>query len=365
MSNIEVFNASAFQGVAPAKVFKDIDLHSESLADGIGQSYGIIGYKGKVWTLRLRGETFTFTRPDDGTAAPFLDVIILRQLPAKSKSFYPPGSYQEGNVGTRPLCSSLDGVVPDPEVTSPQNNACVTCARNVFKTTPDGRKTRDCSDYKRLAVLILPKLTMPFFGGKALMEPVFLRVPPASLNDLAMMGDTMQQQGFQYYTFITRIGFKLDKPHPQMTFKAILPLTDQQGPMVLQMRDDMIAQRITGEDVIAKRAATAINAVTVVATPATGPMGNVTPIRAPAQQAPQPAPAAEDDGWNAPPVTAPVSAPAAAAENDGWGDVAPDASSSGQPTQAAAVPNTGTVSDTMTEEADADLEARVLGILQR
>ena len=41
---------------ASAAVFAGLNPESESLADGIGQSYGIIGYKGKVWTLRYRGE---------------------------------------------------------------------------------------------------------------------------------------------------------------------------------------------------------------------------------------------------------------------------------------------------------------------
>ena len=32
----------------------------ESLAGGIGTAYAIIGYKGKTWSLRYRGETHLF-----------------------------------------------------------------------------------------------------------------------------------------------------------------------------------------------------------------------------------------------------------------------------------------------------------------
>ena len=263
----DLMNISAFKGMAPAAAFAALDPHSESLADGIGSSYGIIGYKGKVWSLRLRGETYTFTRPDDGSPAAFLDVIVLRQLPNKSKSYYPPGTYSDGAAGTRPVCAALDGVTPDADIATPQSTACAVCPKNVFKVNPDGRKTRDCSDYKRLAVLVLPSLTARLLGAP-LMEPVFLRVPAASLNDLALLGEGMAAQGFHFASFITRIGFNPEKPHPQMTFRALQALTDKEAPLVLPMRDDPLSLRITGETEIgAHRPAAAAAAAT--------PAGNV------------------------------------------------------------------------------------------
>jgi len=241
-------NVSAFKGLAPAAAFAAaLDPHAESLADGIGSSYGIVGYKGKVWSLRLRGETHMFVRPDDGSPAAFLDVIVLRSPGYKSKSFYPPGTFQDGQIGTRPTCAALNGVTPDADIAEPQSNACATCPKNVFKLNAEGRKTRDCSDYKRLAVLILPSMTKALLGAP-LMEPVFLRVPAASLNDLALLGEGMSAQGFHYSSYITRIGFNPEKPHPQMTFRALQPLTDREAPLVLPLREDQTAIRITGEN---------------------------------------------------------------------------------------------------------------------
>lgn len=245
----DLMNISSFKGIAPADAFKALDPHAESLADGIGSSYGIIGYKGKVWSLRLRGETYTFVRPDDGSPAAFLDVIILRQLPNKSKSYYPANTYSDGAIGQRPVCAALDGVAPDADIATPQSAACATCPKNVFKINTDGRKTRECSDYKRLAVLVLPSLTKALLGAP-LMEPVFLRVPAASLNDLALLGEGMSAQGFHYSTYVTRIGFNPEKPHPQMTFRALQALTDREGPVVLPLRDDTTSKRITGENEI-------------------------------------------------------------------------------------------------------------------
>jgi hypothetical protein len=256
MSVTDLMNISAFKGLAPSQAFQQaLDPNSESLADGIGSSYGIIGYKGKVWSLRLRGETHMFVRPDDGSPAAFLDVIILRAPPYKSKSYYPAGTFQDGALGTRPTCAALDGVAPDADIATPQSNACAICPKNVFKLNAEGRKTRECSDYKRLAVLILPSQSKMLLGAP-LMEPVFLRVPAASLNDLAMLGEGMQAQGFHYSSYVTRIGFNPEKPHPQMTFRALVGLTDKEAPIVLPLREDPVAIRITGENETGKARAT-------------------------------------------------------------------------------------------------------------
>lgn len=249
--NTDLMNVAAFENETPDASFAILNPADESLADGIGSSYGIVGYRGKVWSLRLRGETHTFTRPDDGSPAAFLDVIILRSAGYKSKSYYPAGSFDQDNSGGRPLCAALDGNTPDSGIAEPQAAACAICPRNEWKTDSNGRKGRDCSDYKRLAVLILPSQTKALLGSP-LMEPVFLRVPAASLNDLAILGEAMTKKGFHYSSYITRIGFQLDKAHPQMTFRALQKLTSTEAPIVLPMREDPQAMRITGESEVGK-----------------------------------------------------------------------------------------------------------------
>jgi hypothetical protein len=259
MTNTELMNVQAFENQLPDAAFATLNPESESLADGIGQSYGVVGYKGKVWTLRYRGQTHTFTRPDDGSPSAFLDVIVLRSASYRSKSWYE-GGYQEGASGQRPTCSSLDGVAPDGDVPKRQAEACAICPKNEFKQNANGRKGKDCSDYKRLAVLVLPSQSARLFGGQPLMEPVFLRVPAASLNDLATLGEAMSKKGFHYATYITRIGFDAEKPHPQMTFRALQKLSAQEAPLVIQMREEPQALRITGENEVGKTRPSAISA---------------------------------------------------------------------------------------------------------
>jgi len=295
----DVMNLDSFKGAKPAQAFaQTLNASQDNLADGIGSSYGVIGYKGKVWSLRLRGERHTFVRPDDGTPASYIDVIILRSASHKSKSYYE--KYDpNASEGARPICSSLDGIVPDDDVAVKQSDACAICPRNAWKVNAEGRKGRECTDYKRLAVLVVPSMTKTLLGT-ALMEPVFLRIPPASLNDLAIVGETMAGQGWHYSSYVTRISFDPDQPHPKMVFRPLQKLTDDEAPVVLPMREDAMALRITGED----QAGASARPMRLAAAPQTAPQ-----LAAPqvAQPAPQPAPQPQPQPQPAPqPAPQPV-----------------------------------------------------------
>lgn len=231
----------------PAAFMAALNAVDDSLAKGIGQSYGVIGYKGKTWSLRYRGEKKNVIRPDDGTPSGHIDVIILSSAGQKSKSYYK--QYEQGSSdGDRPICSSIDGLVPDQDAQTKQSNACAVCPRNVWKQDANGRRGRECTDYKRLAVLLMPYHTKPIMGGVPLIEPVFLRVPPDSLNSLAIMGETMGNQGFHYSSYITRITFDVQKAHPCMVFTPLQGLTEKEAPTILTLRDDPTTARIIGGD---------------------------------------------------------------------------------------------------------------------
>lgn len=240
----ELVIPQAFKLAKPAQAFQKL-IGTESLSEGIGQGYPVIGYKGKVWSLRVRGQRYNILRPDDGTPSSYLDVIILGTAKAKSKSYYK--DFKDGD-NSPPLCSSIDGLVPDADVPMKQADNCALCPMNQWKTDPKtGRKGRECTDYKRLAVLILPPQTKPILG-QALVEPVFLRVPPDSLTSLAIMGDTMEAEGFFYSAYVTRITFDPMKAHPCMVFTPLQPLTDAEEPLISELRRDPTVGRITGGD---------------------------------------------------------------------------------------------------------------------
>lgn len=324
MNQVTVFNGQRMAGA-----FATLNPQGDSLSEGIGSSYGIIGYKGKTWSLRYRGETHIFTRPDDGSPLSYIDVIVLRHGKTKSKSFY--ADYDPDNsAGKRPICSSLDGIKPDLDVQQKQADACALCPRNVWKQSPTtGRKERECTDFKRVAVLLLPSMTKTFFNGAPLIEPVFLRVPPASLQDLATFGDQMAAQGYHYASFVTRISFDPTVAHPKMQFRGVQLLTDQEAPTVFEQMESDVAKRITGEIGVPQGVLAA-----PAARPALAPAQNLgltattaAPVQTVAQPAVQPTPPAQPVHQEAPVSTGflelqanpPAQQPAVTADGNGAG----------------------------------------------
>ena len=312
----------------------------DSLAGGIGTSYAIINYKGKTWSLRYRGETHLF-KDKTGQLMPAIDVVILHAAPGKSKSYFP--TYEDG-AGDPPLCSSLDGIVPDDGVEQKQAEACAICPRNELKVQKNGRRGKECQDYKRLAVALMPNVTARMFG-EPMLEPVFLRVPPASLNALALLDQKMGAKGlgYHYSAYLTRISFvQVDgkgQPlsYPQMQFYAVRPLTKEELLPVLDMRKDPQCVRITGE--AGQRGATR-----AIAAPTHNAAAFIPQETAPKQieaVANEPAPVEEDTGFSTT-----VSEPEPASVQ-------------------AAAPQT-TVADTgEPEESDAELDARIAGIINK
>jgi hypothetical protein len=252
----------------------------ESLADGIGSGYAVLSYRGKVWSLNYKKQSYIFKRDDDGTPAPYIDVIIVRQAPNKSKSYYK--TYDPNTTGERPICASLDGVRPDLDVQQKQADACALCKRNEWYTNAEGRKTRDCTDYKRLAVLLMPEVTKKMIGEE-LQDPVFLRIPPASLTDLGEFGKMMERQGFHHSSYVTRISFDPTLSHPKLVYKAQVQLPDDMLPFILSRRTDPQTLRITGEDKTSSIQGAAITHTSApqLAPPSQGPRFSVPTTAAP------------------------------------------------------------------------------------
>jgi hypothetical protein len=253
-------NPTGFSG-GMAAGFEGLNPQSESLADGIGGSYGVMSYKGKTWTLRYRGHQYPILRPDDGTPAAYLDVVILDQARLKSKSYY--AAYNpQSSEGARPICSSINGLEPDGDVQQKQSETCALCPRNEWRPGANGKKTKECTDYKRLSVLLHPQMTQRILG-EALMEPVFLRIPPASLQNLAAMGEQMAAQGYHYASYITRITFDPAEPHPKMQFMALKGLTPDVAPTIMKLRNDPLTKRIIEGDMRSPLALTAPQGQTI------------------------------------------------------------------------------------------------------
>lgn len=238
MSNQVVTIPQAFGGAVPAQAFQGVG-GADELSSGVIGGFGIVTYKGKVWRTKYRGEEQVLLAADGRNARPELEVVIVKAAPVISKVFYKDG-YSEGSVAP-PDCWSVNGIAPDPAAANKQSPLCAGCKQNAWgsRISESGKAGKACSDNKRLAIVPADDIRNESLGG-----PMMMRVPPASLQDMANFGKQMELKGFPYYSFVTRLRFDPNEAFPKFIFEAIRPLTEDEAKIVLEMRNDPTTQRI-------------------------------------------------------------------------------------------------------------------------
>jgi hypothetical protein len=215
----------------------------KNLGEGIASGFNSIGYKGKTWSLKQSGEDIKFFTDEKGMPYPYFDCVILAMHDKTSKMFYTPGTYNEDSAGA-PICTSLNGDKPDAGVPEPQSPSCGVCHNNVWGSAANGGRGKACQDHRKLAVLIMPYMTKHILD-KPLLEPVYFKVPPASLKPLKIYGDSLVHRGVPHEAVITRVTFVPGKQF-EMKFDLKQPLTDAEAPVVLPLVDDPQTRNIIG-----------------------------------------------------------------------------------------------------------------------
>ncbi|MGB8344039.1 MAG: hypothetical protein WCD86_04095, partial [Ktedonobacteraceae bacterium] len=177
--------------------------------------FPVISIKGSRFHVSRDGEKTLIMRPkttatDPDEPATFIDVTILNIQ--KAKTFYEDG-YVDG-AAEKPDCFSNDGITPDSSVAAPQCSTCALCPQNAWGsgTNDKGEATagKACSDVQRLAV-----------AGGDMSDPLMLRVPPASLKNLAEMSKVLSKKNIPINGVITRVSFDPAASSPVLVFKPI------------------------------------------------------------------------------------------------------------------------------------------------
>ncbi len=241
MSNDLMIPAGFGGGVAPA--LASYMSEADELSSGIQGGFAVIGIRGKNFWHKHRGEEELIKRADDQSEpATSLELVIVKASPHLSKVYYARGFDQD--AAAPPDCFSNDGVRPDPQAATPQCAACAACPMNVFgsRITDNGKKAKACSDSKRLAVVPTGDLENEIYGG-----PMLLRVPAASLSDMAVYGKKLSSIGQASFTVSTRIRFAAEEAFPKLVFQAVRPLSAEEGAFIAELRSDPRVQRILSE----------------------------------------------------------------------------------------------------------------------
>lgn len=212
--------STAFAGMA--------DEIGGDLSGGVSGSYAILSFKGSRFAVKYQGNMQVITN-EQGDPIGSFEAVLVKSNPFLTKQYYAKG-YVEGD-NAAPDCFSIDGKVPSDQSPQKQHTNCAACQMNAFTKINEstGKKTKPCQDNRKMAVLPGDDLANELFGG-----PMLMRVPAASLKDLAMFGDTLKQRGFSYNSVRVRISFDLTVSYPKLVFKAIRPLTDEEATQVLE-----------------------------------------------------------------------------------------------------------------------------------
>lgn len=235
------------QGQLPAHLRRDPQQARASagdLAGGVTAGFPIISYRGKVWRVRKGGDEVAYTTPD-GDPIPSIEVVLIRSNKLPSKTYYK-GKWVEGD-SSPPDCWSSDGIKPDAAVREKQSLICASCPRNAWGSRVNeetGKKGRECSDVRRMAVAFANELERK--GTDC--HKFLMRVPPASLNPLKDYAEkVLAPAGVDYFAVVTKVGFDTTASHPKLTFKATRYLNEEEYNAVLALRDDEDVHRILSE----------------------------------------------------------------------------------------------------------------------
>ena len=90
-----------------------------------------------MWSLRYQGDIHYFTRSDDGTPLPYIDVVMLVENPNKSKTYYPVGTYTEDCVQPADVLVTQQRRAGSRGCRSRSHLPAANCKRNVWTIMPN------------------------------------------------------------------------------------------------------------------------------------------------------------------------------------------------------------------------------------
>lgn len=292
----------------PAAIFGGVT-YDEALAAGIQVGFAVIGYRGKTWSIKHKGQEIPITGRDAGgdiVPLPSIELVVLKAPNHLSKVWYEQGWSEDASAP--PDCTSSNGVVPDLGVPKKQNDFCKACKWDAFGSRPaqPGQtqtfKGKACSDNKRLAVVPLGDLKNEQYGG-----PMLLRVPPASLSDVEALANALKAIGYPYYAAGVKVSFDMTLSYPRFIFRPLRGLSQEEGEIIMAHRNlDLTDKIVNGDPAPVPELPQKVAASPPPQAPPQQPV-NVAPTQAPTQPPPTQAaqPAVQPTGFGGTPAQAP------------------------------------------------------------
>lgn len=181
----------------------------------------------KRFTARYRKNTQVF-KDHEGRNMQTFDCVILEANKNLTKTYYG-ADFNRDNPNTKPICTSLDSLEPDPNVLEKQFDNCVQCPKNKFGSGKMG-KGKACQDNKRIAVVPMGDIPNVAWGG-----PMLLRLPPTSLAPYTLYIESLGRRTppTMPYLLITRLSFDPDA-QLRLLFERVRWVTQEEAEQVKQ-----------------------------------------------------------------------------------------------------------------------------------
>lgn len=227
-----------------------------------------LSIRGKIFRIVKDGdEEPLMKKGEDGELEPVsaLNVVILKANKGLYKLYYSKPFEQDQEEAVAPDCYSFDGITPSPMAQHKQCETCAACPRNVWgsRVTEAGKKTRECSDNKLLAVMATGGVKQKLGSENKFGQVFQLKVTPSALNRSKEDRQADPQSPYSWVEFVnmineypigngesqgvpiravsTKLFFDSNAAHPQLRFKMQQFLTADDF--------DFVEARADGEDV--------------------------------------------------------------------------------------------------------------------
>jgi hypothetical protein len=188
--------------------------------------------------LAIVGDSETKIADHDKKIGLFIDIIVADMNPSLSKIYYA-GEYDpKATEYTAPDCWSDNGVGPSATALRPQSETCAACPMNVWGSSINkqtGKSSKACNDARKLAVIL---------ADDPQGQVYLLRIPPASLKNLATYGKLLDHNGDQLNFVITRVYFE---SQGVLAFERVDYITEAHVP-TLQRSEDKWAWIVGSDD---------------------------------------------------------------------------------------------------------------------
>jgi hypothetical protein len=211
-----------------------------------------------------------------------MQVVIAAAAPSHSRTFYA-GVYEEGEK-VLPACFSNDGIKPDAESEKPQAKNCASCPQNIAGSGQNN--SRACRFSHRLAVVLANDIEGDVYQLVIPATSLFGK-PEGGKLPLEAYTRYLAGHGVPITAVVTEMRFDTDSATPKLFFKAMRPLEESEWEIVQSKGQTQEAQ----------------NAIAFNPGKTDGATPGVIPKENPKVS---PAPVAEVEEEEAPPVKAPI-----------------------------------------------------------